>query len=164
MQKQVNYWSPTYDLERATNDDEVSWRRSYTINWLHHLVKVYSSIVVQRNTMKGEIHVYEDVDWSKTGPRHHHRRPFGLNKFAGIITTLAMQKPGIDIRNKILSHHVFQLQCIVDSMTSSRGWTVSPLRGHVLEQPARKFFARRDVDRFLDREVQKDPLGVLQSI
>ena len=114
--------------------------------------------------MKGEIHVYEDVDWSKTGPRHHHRRPFGLNEFAGIITTLAMQKPGIDIRNKILSHHVFQLQCIVGSMTSSRSWTVSPLRGRVLEQPARKFFARRDVDRFFDHEVQKDPSGVLKSI
>ena len=110
------------------------------------------------------MHVYEDVEWSKTGPWHYHRRLFGLNEFAGIITTLAMQKPGTDIRNKILPHHVFQLQCIVDSMTLSRGWTVSSLRGHVLEQPARKFFARRDVDRFLDREVQKDPLGVLQSI
>lgn len=153
MQRQLNNWSPTYDLERATNDDRVSWRRSYTINWLYDLVNVYSSIVVQRNTMKGEMHVYEDVDWSNTGPWHHHRRLFGLNEFAGIITTLAMQKPGTDIRDKILPHHVFQLQCIVDSMTSSRGWTVSPLRGHVLEQPARKFFARRDVDRFLDREV-----------
>lgn len=164
MQRQLNIWSPTYDLERATNDDRVSWRRSYTINWLYDLVNVYSSIVVQRNTMKGEMHVYEDVEWSKTGPWHYHRRLFGLNEFAGIITTLAMQKPGTDIRNKILPHHVFQLQCIVDSMTLSRGWTVSSLRGHVLEQPARKFFARRDVDRFLDREVQKDPLGVLQSI
>lgn len=75
---------------------------------------------MQRNTMKGEMHVYEDVDWSKTGPWHHHRRLFGLNEFAGIITTLAMQKPGTDIRDKILPHHVFQLQCIVDSRTSSR--------------------------------------------
>lgn len=32
MQKQLNDWSPTYSLERATNDDRVSWRRSYTIN------------------------------------------------------------------------------------------------------------------------------------
>ena len=146
MQKQLNDWSPTYDLERATNDDRISWRRSYTINWLYDLVNVYSSIVVQRNTMKGERHVYEDVDSSKTGPWHHHRRLFGLDEFAGVITTLAMQKPGTDIRSKILPHHVFQLQCIVDSMTSSRGWTISPLRGHILRQPARKFFARRDVD------------------
>jgi hypothetical protein len=164
MQKQLNNWSPTYDLERATNDDRVTWRRSYTINWLYDLVNVYSSIVVQRNMMKGEKHVYEDVDWSKTGPWHHHRRLFGLNEFAGFITTLAMQKPGTDIRNKILPHHVFQLQCIVDSMTSSRGWTVSPIRGHIIQQPARKFFARRDVDQFLDREVQREPMGVLQSI
>lgn len=161
MQKQLNDWSPTYNRERATNDDRVSWRRSYTINWLCDLVNVFSSVVVQRNTMKGENHMYEDVDWSKTGPWHHHRRLFGMNEFAGVITTLAMPKPKTDIRNKILLHHVFQLQCIVESMASSRGWTFSPLRGHILQQPACNFFARRDVDRFLDPEVQKDPHGVL---
>lgn len=164
MQKQLNEWTLTYDLQRATNDERLQWRRAYTINWLYDLVNVYSSIVVQRNTMKGEKRVYEDIDWSSTGPWRQHRRLFGLDEFAGVITSLAMQKPGFNIRNRILPHHVFQLQCIVDPMTSSRGWTVSALRGHVLEQPARKFIPRRDVDLFLDRQVQRDTKGVLQSI
>lgn len=104
--------------------------------------------------MKGERHVYEDVDWSTTGPWHHHRRLFGLSEFAGEITAFAMQKPSTDVRRKILPHHVFQLQCIVDSFAASRGWMLNPLRGHILAPPPRKFRPRRDVDLFLDREVQ----------
>jgi hypothetical protein len=96
--------------------------------------------------MKGEKHAYEDVDWSITGPWHRHRRLSDLKGFLGVITTLAMQKPGSDIRSSVLPHHVFQLQCIVDSMTSSRGWAVSLLQGHALDVPAASFSARQDVD------------------
>jgi len=164
MQAQLKDWSPTFDLLRATNEERVSWRRSYTINWLYDLVNVFSAIVVQRNTLKGERHVYEEVDWSPTGPWYHHRRLFGLNEFAGDITTLAMQKPSTDVRRKILPHHVFQLQCVVDSFTASRGWTLSPLRGHIVAPPPLKFRPRRDVDLFLDREVKRNGQGLLQSI
>jgi hypothetical protein len=164
MQAQLNDWSPKFDLLRATNEERISWRRAYTINWLYDLVNVFSSIVVQHNTMKGEQHVYENVDWSTTGPWHQHRRLFGLNEFAGEITTLAMQKPNTDITRKILPHHVFQLQCVVDSFTASQGWTLSPLRGHVLAPPPPRFRPRRDVDLFLDRENQKMGQGLLQSI
>jgi hypothetical protein len=152
MQAQLNTWSPTSDLQRCTNEERVTWRRLYTISWLYDLVNLFSAIVVQRNTMKGEHHVYEDVDWSTTGPWHQHRRLFGLNEFAGDITKLAMQKQGTDIKGNILPHHVFQLQCIVDSFAASRGWTVNPLRGHILAGPPRRFRPRRDVDLFLDRE------------
>lgn len=164
MQAQLDTWTPTLDLQRVANEDRVRWRRLYTISWLYDLVNVFSSIVVQRNTMKGEHHIYEHVDWSTTGPWHQHRRLFGLNEFAGDITTLAMQKQGTDIKGKILPHHVFQLQCIVDSFAASRGWTVNPLRGHILAGPSRKFRPRRDVDLFLDRENERLGHGVLQSI
>ncbi|KAL6705611.1 hypothetical protein ACN47E_006558 [Coniothyrium glycines] len=164
MQAQLNDWSPTFDLQRATNEDRVKWRRAYTINWLYDLVNIFSAIVVQRNTMKGEKHVYENVDWSPSGPWDHHRRLFGLQEFAGEVTTLAFQKPGTDVRNKILPHHVFHLQCIVESFTASRGWTLSPLRGHHIASPPRKYRPRRDVDLFLDRDIQRDGHGILQSI
>ena len=164
MQAQINDWNPKLDLQRATKEERLRWRRSYTINWLYDLVNLFSSIVVQRNTLKGERHVYEDVDWSTAGPWNHHRRLFGINEFAGVITTLAMQKPNTDIRQKILPHHVFQLQCIVDSLTVTRGWMLCPLRGHMLDRPARKFYPRRDVDLFLDREVKSLGRGFLQSV
>ncbi|KAI7245624.1 hypothetical protein KC319_g3163 [Hortaea werneckii] len=170
MQAQLNQWDPNRDLQRATNDERIQWRRLYTINWLYDLVNLYSSIVVQRNTMKGERHILENVDWSSRGPWHHHRRLFGLNEFAGDITSLAMQKQTTDIKGKILPHHVFQLQCIVDSFMVSRGWTVKPFWGHVVTAPPRHFRPRRDVDFFLDREVKRFPgegnqgPGVLQSI
>ncbi|KAK0657747.1 hypothetical protein B0T16DRAFT_317985 [Cercophora newfieldiana] len=163
MLEQINNWDPTLNLQRATNEQRIQWRRSYIINWLYDLVNVFSSIVVQRNTMKGERHVLENVDWSTTGPWNQHRRLFGLNEFAGFVTSLAMQKPGIDVRKRILPHHVFQLQGIADSLTASRGWTVSALRGHVIDPPARGFRPRRDVDLFLDRENKEQFHSFLQG-
>jgi hypothetical protein len=75
-----------------------------------------------------------------------------------------MQKENTDIRRKILPHHVFQLQCVVDSFTASRGWTYSPLHGHVLVPPPHGFCSRRDVDLFLDRKHQRQGQGLLPSI
>lgn len=150
MLAELRDWDPNLNLERASKAQRLKWRRSYTINWLYDLVNLFSSIVVQRITMKGQHWVLENIDWSVKGPWDKHRRLYGLNEFAGEITTLAMQKPGADIRRRILPHHVFQLQGIVDSLTVSRGWKYD-LTGHTLSAPAEQFRPRRDVDLFLDR-------------
>lgn len=160
----INNWDPEFDLTRASNADRIKWRRAYIINWLYDLVNVFSAIVVQRNTLKGQHHAYENVDWSIRGPWNEHRRLFGLNEFAGFITSLAMQKPGTDVKSKILVHHVFQLQCIADAWTVSRGWSISGLKGHVIRPPPRNFRPRRDVDLFLDRENQRCGRGILQAV
>ncbi|RSL79429.1 hypothetical protein CEP51_007369 [Fusarium floridanum] len=164
MQAKIVNWDPKFNLRKATKQQRLDWRRSYTIKWLYDLVNVYSSIVVQRNTMKGEKHVYEQVDWSATGPWAVHRRLYGLNEFAGEITTMAMKKPGTDPRKMIQPHHVFHLQAIIDAFTVSRGWYLSTLQGHVLEAPAPGFRPRRDVDLFLDRENKRFPRGYCASV
>ncbi|EHK48622.1 hypothetical protein TRIATDRAFT_10801, partial [Trichoderma atroviride IMI 206040] len=163
MLEQIDKWNPTLDLRRATKEQRLRWRRSYTINWLYDLVNVYSSIVVQRNTMRGEHHVYEKVDWAADGQWREHVRLYGINEFAGIVTSLAMQKPGTDVKKRISPSLVFQLQCIVDSLMVSRGWSISSFRGHVLEPPKSGFRPRRDVDLFLDRENQRSGKGYLQG-
>ncbi|KAI9704576.1 MAG: hypothetical protein M1820_005489 [Bogoriella megaspora] len=164
MLSEIGRWDPYLDLQRATEDQRMKWRRSYTINWLYDLVNLFSSIVVQYNNVKGEHHAYEKVDWSVNGPWNRHRRLFGLNEFAGVVTSLAMQKAGTNVQHKIFPHHVFQLQCIVDSLTVSRGWSQSILRGHVLKSPAAAFRPRRDVDLFLDRDNLKVGTGYLQGV
>ncbi|QGI98553.1 hypothetical protein CEK26_011622 [Fusarium fujikuroi] len=164
MQAKLVKWDPNFNLERATNEERVHWRRCYTIKWLYDLVNVFSSVVVQRNTVRGEKHVYEDVDWSANGPWGVHRVLFGLEEFAGDITNMAMKKPGTDITKMIYPHHVFQMQCIVDSFTVSRGWTLSALYGHMLEAPAKKGRARRDVDLFLDRQNKRVFAGYCQTV
>ncbi|KAL6876635.1 hypothetical protein J3F83DRAFT_726527 [Trichoderma novae-zelandiae] len=163
MLEEIDKWNPTLDLQRATKEQRHRWRRSYTINWLYDLVNVYSSIVVQRNTMKGEHHVYEKVDWAADGKWSKHVRLFGINEFAGIVTSLAMQKPGTDVKKRISPSLVFQLQCIVDSLMVSRGWSLSTFNGHVLEPPMRGFRPRRDVDLFLDRDTKSFGKGALQG-
>ena len=164
MLAEISNWDPQLDLSQATNADRIKWRRAYVINWLYDLVNVFSSIVVQRNTLKGQHHAYENVDWSIHGPWNEHRRLFGLNEFAGFITSLAMQKPSTDIESKIPVHYVFQLQCIIDSWTVSRGWSISGLKSHIIRPPPRHFRPRRDVDLFLDRENQRFGRGILQAV
>lgn len=164
MLAEIRNWDPKFDVRRASKEQRLKWRRAYTISWLYDLVNLYSVIVVQRNTMKGQHLVYDRVDWSVNGPWYRDRRLYGLNELAGDITTLAMQKPGTDIRKRILPHHVFQIQCIVDSMTVSRGWSLSNLRGHVLSVPAPAFRPRRDIDLFLDRENERVGHGYLQAV
>lgn len=126
MLSEIGNWDPHIDPRKLTKEERRKWRRSYTINWLYDLVNLFSAIVVQRVTLKGEKHDYARVNWSPSGPWDVHRRLYGLNEFAGIMTSLAMQKDGTNISSKILPHHVFQLQCIVDSMAVCRGWSVSP--------------------------------------
>ncbi|KUJ19339.1 uncharacterized protein LY89DRAFT_731741 [Mollisia scopiformis] len=164
MLAEIRDWDPTFDLERATKQQRIKWRRSFTINWLYDLVNVFSAIVVQRNTMKGQKWVMENVDWSMKGPWNQHRRLFGLNEFASIITTLAMQKPGTDVRPKIAPSCVFQLQCIVDSLAVFRGWSICGLQGHILIPPAAAFRPRRDVDLFLDRQNERPPNGYCSAV
>ncbi|KAL7936515.1 hypothetical protein V8C35DRAFT_277939 [Trichoderma chlorosporum] len=164
MLQEIDKWDPNLDLRRATKEQRHRWRRCYTINWLYDLVNVYSSIVVQRNTMKGEHHVYEKVDWSADGQWSEHVRLFGINEFAGIVTSLAMQKPGTNVKKSISPSLVFQLQCIVDSLMVSRGWSHSALKGHVLEPASKGFRPRRDVDLFLDRDSKRFGKGLLQGI
>ncbi|KAK4442597.1 hypothetical protein QBC34DRAFT_225015 [Podospora aff. communis PSN243] len=163
MLAEIKDWDPNFNLERATNEQRIKWRRAYTINWLYDLVNVFSSVVVQRINQKGERHVLEKVDWSVRGPWGHNRLIFGISEFAADVTTWAMQKPATDVRSRILPHHVFQLQCIVDSLAVSRGWSISVLRGHILTPPARGYRPRRDVDLFLDRVNKRPGHGFLQG-
>ncbi|KAK2867893.1 hypothetical protein FQN49_003366 [Arthroderma sp. PD_2] len=164
MLAQIRDWDPKFNPQTATREQRIKWRRVYTINWLYDLVNLFSSIVVQRITMKGQKINLETVDWSTNGPWHVHRRLYGLNEFAGAITGFAMQKPSTDVRPKILPHHVFQLQAIVDSLTVSRGWSNYSLKGHVLRAPARNFRPRRDVDLFMDRDNERLPSGICMAV
>ncbi|OTB02229.1 hypothetical protein M426DRAFT_13676 [Hypoxylon sp. CI-4A] len=164
MKAQIRHWDLEFDPLHANAEQRLKWRRSYTINWLYDLVYVFSHVVMKHNAERKGRCAYESVDWSVTGPWNRHRRLFGLNEFAGFVTSLAMQKPGTDIRQKILPHHVFQLQCIVDSMTVSYGWSISGLRGHVLRPPATDFLPTRDIDRLLASRREKHMQGLLLSM
>lgn len=163
LAKELGKWDPEFDLQNATKEERIKWRRAYTINWLYDLVNLFSAIVVQQNTLKGQNWDLSKVDWSVTGPWNYYRRLFGLNEFAGFVCSMAWQKQGTDIRKHVMPHHILQLQVIVDSLTVSRGWSVSALEGHVIHEPARQFRPRRDVDRFLDRNNEYPGFGYLQA-
>lgn len=123
---------------------------------------MFSSNDAQENSLQSKKYAYDNVGWSPSDSRD--RRLFGLVKFANFVTSLAMKKQGSKFKQDIMPHHVFQLQCIVDSMTVSRGWSWSAFRGQVLEAPAADFRPRRDVDLFLDRQNKRPGSGYLKGI
>lgn len=68
MVAELKGWAPNLNLKAATREERIKWRCCYVINFLYDLVNVFSAIVVQRNTLKGESHVLKNVDWSVHGP------------------------------------------------------------------------------------------------
>lgn len=149
MLVQVQNWDPFYDLNRASGEEKVAWRRLYTINWLYDLVNRYAALTSRGKERRVERYAKDGVDWSISGVRNHHRGVPGLKEFAGIITSLAMQKPGTDVHGRILLNHVFQLQCLVDSFAATRGWVVSFLHGNRNRIPPVALGPRDDLDTFL---------------
>lgn len=75
-----------------------------------------------------------------------------------------MQKPGVNVRPRIPPSCVFQLQCIVDSLMVSRGWSTSGFHDHITMTPASSFRPRRDVDLFLDRQNEREPQGFCRAV
>lgn len=65
-------WDPKLDLQTASPKQRLKWRRTYAINWLHDLVNLFSSIVVQRINCKGQKPLLETVDWTIREPWNKH--------------------------------------------------------------------------------------------
>ncbi|KAK8134926.1 hypothetical protein PG984_006938 [Apiospora sp. TS-2023a] len=164
MLARIRNWDPGYNLQQASPAQRVEWRRSYTINWLYDLVNVYSAPATPGSGSREGRDINDGADWSASGTWSHHRGIFGLNEFAADITSLAMQKPGSDVRHKIMSHHVFELQCIVDSYTVSRGWIISFLHGHRPRNPPVTFSSKRDLNAFLGEKQTDTGNGWLQAV
>ncbi|KAF5002392.1 hypothetical protein FGRMN_404 [Fusarium graminum] len=91
---------------------------------------------------------------------HYHKSVYGLNDFAKDVTKIAMSNK--EVNTLIYGHHVFQLQCIVDAFTISRGWTPHPAKGHVM-RPAASATASRDLDTFFHGNAVKGIPGYTQS-
>ncbi|KAL6700868.1 hypothetical protein J3F84DRAFT_133002 [Trichoderma pleuroticola] len=149
MLAQLDNWDPQFNLQDATKEERIKWRRCYTINWLYDLVNITACAALFGEDSKEEGFVLEEVDWSNSGPFKSYHRMFGLIDFAAEVTALAMQKPGTPFSHKIPSHLVFHLQCIMDAWTISRGWTISGVEGHIIMKPPHDFQPRRDLSKFL---------------
>ncbi|KAJ4130262.1 hypothetical protein NW768_007245 [Fusarium equiseti] len=157
LKKGLGTWDPKLDLVAASEEERMRWRRSYTIKWLFDLVNVCSTPRRLRNKKAQLPQELEDINWLAANDAEDLRAIFGLNEFAAEITNLAMQNPRTattKVEEMIQPHHVFQLQCIVDSFTVSKGWYISADAGHRLQQPAR-FSALRDIDLFMDRKTKR---------
>ncbi|KAK3955911.1 hypothetical protein QBC32DRAFT_395147 [Pseudoneurospora amorphoporcata] len=150
MMKEVKHWNPDFDLRRATMEERLKWRRLYTIHWLYHLVGEFTSRLL---VVAAVLHkkVPDSIKAKEAQKEEQRQRLLGLDGFAALIKKLTYEDSDLKNRKQILPHHVFQLQCIVDSLAVTKGWTFDLLKGHVLIEPpdADKFRPMRDVNRFL---------------
>lgn len=134
----LDRWDPNFNLRSASHGDRLKWRSAYTVNFLYDLVNLHSSVAVQRKNVKKQNIILETEDWRADGKWSEHRVlwGFGVREFAADITTLAMSKwPSTEIESRILPHHVFQLQCIVDSLAIWKGWKFHYFTGHTFTAP-----------------------------
>ncbi|THX60948.1 hypothetical protein D6D06_00872 [Aureobasidium pullulans] len=148
MQAHLSDWDPNIDLSQVDKKARIAWRRSFTINWLYDLVNVHSHNVRQSPYIKVEGVALEAIPWSSQHSSFACGQLLGVEEFAGAITTLAMQKPGTNLVAKITMWLVFQLQCIVDATTVSRGWSFM-MSNQLLEPSCPSYSPRQDIDVFL---------------
>ncbi|KAK8039990.1 hypothetical protein PG993_008401 [Apiospora rasikravindrae] len=164
MLAQIKDWNPYYNLQKATPAQRVEWRRSYTINWLYELVNVFTAPTTPGNEAQSKRYTSHDIDWNSKDYEKHYQGVFGLNEFACAIMSLAMQKQGTDIRRKIMPNLVFQLQCMVDAFTATRGWVNSFIDGQRVRSPPLSFSPRRDIVTFLGSEHASSNNGWLHAV
>jgi hypothetical protein len=121
MAKSLQNWKSDLDLQHTDKEQRLAWRRSYTINWLYDLVNVFCSAPIEHGHGSRVHGPLGEIEWSQIGQSIKQRRLFGLTEFASDNSRLALQRSGTDVKSRILPHHVFQLQCIVDSLAVSCG-------------------------------------------
>lgn len=158
----LNKWNPKCDLQQLSRDERLEWRRLYIINWLYELVNTFRYIV-EREKPIDTAHL-ENVTWSIDGPYRRNARLFGIEDFASSVTTWAMQKPGTAFQHKILLHHVFQLQCLVDSFTTTLGWFPDREGDGEFEPRPADFRTTQAIDRFLDRHTDDRVFGFVKGV
>lgn len=153
MAKELRDWDPFKNLVTASKEERLAWRRQYTILWLYSLVNTYTCGRGKKcptcDRCEENLEApKEDGNWRDVGIW---RRLYGMNKFAGFVSWLAMQRPGTDVTKSIQPHHVFELQCAVDSWCIARGWSPSEDAGKQLLPPAQwfQFLPERDLFSFL---------------
>lgn len=151
MAKELRNWDPKMNLLAASKEQRLTWRRQYTILWLYDLVNVYirgrTTKCPSCDRCEENVEIpKEEGNWKDAGIW---RRLFGMNEFAGFVSWLAMQRPGTDVTKSIRPHHVFELQCLVDSWCTARGWAPTEDAGKQLGPPAKDFEPERDLEKFL---------------
>ncbi|KAG6012481.1 hypothetical protein E4U54_007509 [Claviceps lovelessii] len=134
MKAEISRWDPEYDLEEATDDQLRQWRRVYTINWLYGLVGYYFASKAQVDRHGTSTKPSNRPCRKSATPWAEDYSFFGLGQFARSIITLTRRPAEAPIQDSITPVLVFQLQCIVDSFTASRGWIVE-VSGHVVHPP-----------------------------
>ncbi|PLB39455.1 uncharacterized protein BDW47DRAFT_130883 [Aspergillus candidus] len=134
MMKLIHSWDKMLDLQKASKEERIQWRRIYAIKWLYEVVTVFASGYTAYVLAKEKDKAASEIDWSFEGLEKNQKYStlWGMHEFISGITSLAMMKPGSDVKSKITVHQVFELQCVLDSLTASLGWMLHGYEGHIM--------------------------------
>lgn len=110
-------WDPDLDPHAVSDDERRRWRSKFSIMWLYDMVNQFASA---RLTADKQEQPLETVDWKSA--KFGRRVMFGPTTFCGEVTSLAMALKTSPLIEEIQPHMVFQVQIMLDSMTTYRGW------------------------------------------
>lgn len=158
MIQELGTWDPDLDLQNATAQTRLAWRRTFTINWLYDAVVFYGRQGYRTGRKR-----HENLD-SENDPLSWARHFDEATQLHLFVLYLAFLKPGTDFESAILPQHVFELQCIVDSMAVSRGWWLDPFGEHVTAQPNRWYCSFRDTQAFAYADPSRGFLSGVENV
>lgn len=158
MIRELGTWDPDLDLQNATAQTRLAWRRAFTINWLYDAVVFYGRMGHRTGRKKDET-----LD-SEADPLRWARCFDKATQLPSFVLSLAFIKPGTDFRPAILSQHVFELQCIVDSMTVSRGWSLDRFGEHVIAPPNPSYSSFRETQAFVSADPSRGFLSGVENV
>ncbi|GAO18356.1 hypothetical protein UVI_02044000 [Ustilaginoidea virens] len=159
MQATFRKWDPDLTLKEASLDQMLEWRRVYTIKWLYDLVASFLSqkrIIQEKST--------RDRRRGKPSPNKVWEEKFsffGLGDFAEAVVSLTQESAEAGSERSITPLLVFQLQCIVDSFTITRGWSIRAAGSILWDVPPEDFDAVSWLHLFGGREACHARPGVV---
>ncbi|KAM7211332.1 hypothetical protein V8F06_013288 [Rhypophila decipiens] len=148
MMTRLKKWKPDIDLAAAGPDKRILWRRNFTILLLYEMMHPFA-IPFSKWHKSGRKGSFEEAIRSEL--KKSNQPIFGFTTFVNFIARLAFLGKQQTYRQDIGLNHVFQLQCIVDSMTASSGWlpSANPELPAVEIPSGAAGTCNRDIDSFL---------------
>lgn len=153
-------WEFDTDVAKLSPKNLKAWRRLYTIKWLYTLLKSFyeHDKLVQERAL-----ILSNGDQAPSATRK--TSFFLMNDFVADLINLISQGIGV-AEEKISFHLLFQLQCMVDSFTVSRGWRVR-ISSNVMQDPAYSLAdstTAKYIEQLLCSGNEAEPRGVVSAV
>lgn len=161
LSKQFAKWEFDTDIAKLRPKKRKTWRRLYTIKWLYALLDSFYTYEKHVAHLEHE----RAAEGGQPTPVTKKTSFFLMNDFVADLVKLVAQETEV-VKKGVSFHLLFQLQCMVDSFTISRGWEVG-FSSSVFYTPApslKHSTTARNLEQFLCSGDGAAPRGIVSGV